>query len=46
MIEQTPTFYEKLEHKVVMKNVQSNEMLFEPPFQLHFQYTDHIFINA
>ena len=46
MIEQVPTFYEKLEHKVIMKNVQSNEMLFEPPFQLHFQYTDHIFINA
>ena len=40
MIEQTPTFYEKLEHKVVMKNVQSNEMLFEPIFQLHFQCTD------
>ena len=40
MTEQMPTFYEKLEHTVVMQNVQSNEMLFEPPFQLHFHWTD------
>lgn len=40
MIEQTPSFNEMLEHNVGMKNVQSNEMLFEQPFQLHFQFTD------
>ena len=37
MIAQAPNFYERLEHKVVMKNVQSNEILLKPPFQLHFQ---------
>ena len=26
MTEQTPAFYEKLEHKVAIKNVQSNEI--------------------
>ena len=40
MTEQTPSFNEMLEHNVGMKNVQSNEMLFEQPFQLHFQCTD------
>ena len=40
MIEQTPSFNEMLEHNVGMKNVQSNEMLFEQPFQLHFQCKD------
>ena len=40
MTEQTPSFNEMLEHNVGMKNVQSNEMLFEQPFQLNFQCTD------
>lgn len=40
MIEQTPSFNEMLEHNVGMKNVQNNEMLFEQPFQFHFQCTD------
>ena len=40
MTEQIPTFYKELEHKVVIKNIQSNEMLFELPFQLNFQWTN------